>query len=236
MEIIDFHSHILPGIDDGSKSAEQSIAMLRSEAAQGIRHVVATPHFYAMHHKPEEFLQKRDQAEDVLRREMEKYPDLPKVSIGAEVYYFSGIAESQVLPKLAIEGTNYILVEMPMSPWTQRMYKDLENIWRKQDLVPIVAHVDRYIAPLRTYGIPKRLAELPVLVQANAEFFLQRSTKNMALRLLKQGCIHLLGSDCHNLKDRSPNLGQAVTLIDRKLGSRILDAIAEHQTDIFSQK
>ena len=236
MEIVDFHSHILPGIDDGSKSVEQSAAMLQSEAAQGIRHVVATPHFYAQYDKPDAFLQKRAEAESLLRLEMEKHPDLPIVSVGAEVYYFSGIADSQILPKLAIADTNYILVEMPMAPWSERMYKDLESIWRKRDLIPIIAHVDRYIAPFRTYGIPKRLAELPVLVQANAEFFLRHSTKNMALRMLKQGNIHLLGSDCHNLKDRNPNLGEAVELIRQKLGTRVLGAVADYQGDIFPER
>lgn len=235
MDIVDFHSHILPGIDDGSKNVEQSIAMLRAEAKQGIRHVVATPHFYAQHDKPEKFLQRRDEALMLLRREMEKHPDLPRVSVGAEVYYFSGIAESQILEKLTIENTKYILVEMPMPPWTERMYKDLESIWRKQDFIPIIAHVDRYIAPLRTYRIPRRLAELPVLVQANAEFFLQRGTKNMALRMLKHGSIHVLGSDCHNLKDRSPNLGEAVEQIRQKLGMRILSSIADYQADIFPE-
>ena len=62
-KIIDFHSHILPGIDDGSESVEQSIAMLRMEAEQGITHVVATPHFYPRHDTPQRFLQRRKDAD-----------------------------------------------------------------------------------------------------------------------------------------------------------------------------
>ena len=234
MEIMDFHSHILPGIDDGSKSAEQSVAMLQAEANQGIRRVVATPHFYAQHDRPEEFLQKRTQSEKILRREMEKHPDLPEVIIGAEVFYFSGIAESSVLPELRLGDTNYILIEMPTVRWTERMYKDLENIWRKQDLIPVVAHVDRYITPWRTHRIPERLAELPVLVQANGEFFLQRATRSLALRMLKQGKIHLLGSDCHNMEDRSPNLGETVRLIEEKLGPRAIRSICDYQEEVFT--
>ena len=60
--IIDFHSHVLPGIDDGSKSVEQSIAMLKREAEQGITHVVATPHFYPQEDRPEKFLRRREKA------------------------------------------------------------------------------------------------------------------------------------------------------------------------------
>ena len=76
-KLIDFHSHVLPGIDDGSKSVEESIVMLRMAAEQGIRHVIATPHFYARNHSPEEFLEKRNTAEAVLREEMAKYEGLP---------------------------------------------------------------------------------------------------------------------------------------------------------------
>lgn len=233
MSVIDFHSHILPGIDDGSPSVEQSIAMLLAEAAQGIRHVVATPHFYAQHHKPESFLQKRREAEAMLRREMEKYPDLPRLSIGAEVLYFSGISDSAALAELTVDGSEYILVEMPMPPWSERVYKELRDISRKQGLIPIIAHVDRYIAPFRTHGIPKRLAELPVLIQANGEFFLERATKNMALRMMRQGRIHLLGSDCHNLTDRAPNLRQALDVIEGKFGPEIIRYIHDFEDEVF---
>lgn len=235
MALIDFHSHILPAVDDGSKSVEQSVAMLQAEASQGIRHVIATPHFYAQHDQPEKFLQKRAQAEAALRREMEKHPRLPKLSIGAEVLYFGGMADSRILPELTIAGTNYILIELPMPPWSERVYKDLEDVWRKRELTPVIAHVDRYIGPWKTYGIPQRLAELPVLVQANAEFFLQRSTKNMAMQMLKRGYIQLLGSDCHDMKDRSPNLGQAVSLIEKKFGPGMIAHIHAFENEIFPE-
>ena len=83
--IVDFHSHILPGIDDGSESLQESIAMLRTEAAQGIGHVVATPHFYPRYETPEDFLHKRDQAEAVLLSAMKREKGLPQLSVGAEV-------------------------------------------------------------------------------------------------------------------------------------------------------
>ena len=99
----------------------------------------------------------------------------------------------------------------------------------KQGLIPIVAHVDRYIGRFRTFGIPKRLAELPVLVQANAEFFLEKPTSSMALRMLKRNEIHLLGSDCHNLDARKPNLRAALDLIERRMGADPLAAIQKFQ-------
>ena len=65
--VTDFHSHVLPGIDDGSTSVEESIAMLRMAAEQGVRRVIATPHFYPRHDSPEHFLEKRNLAESALR-------------------------------------------------------------------------------------------------------------------------------------------------------------------------
>ena len=229
----DFHSHILPGIDDGSKSLEQSIAMLQMEAQQGIQRVVATPHFYAQSDKPEHFLKRRQEAERLLREEMAKHPDLPRVEIGAEVYYYNGISDTDILSELTIGKTPFILVEMPMSEWTSRMYRELENISIKQNLIPIVAHVDRYIAPFRTNGIPKRLGELPVMVQATASFFEEKRTRCMALRMLKKGQIHLLGSDCHDLKDRKPNLGEVLKLIRRECGSDMIRFLNGNADDVL---
>ena len=227
--IIDFHSHVLPGVDDGSHSLEESIAMLRMEAEQGVSHVIATPHFYPRHDTPEDFLRKRREAEDLLREEMKKHSDLPALSVGAEVYYFPGISNSEAMAELTIDHKKCILIEMPTPPWSDAMYRELEGLYTKQGLIPIVAHVDRYLGRFRTFGIPQRLAELPVLVQANAEFFLQKSTSAMAFRMLKQNSIHLLGSDCHNLDSRKPNLRAALELIERRMGSTPLAAIQESQ-------
>lgn len=231
--VIDFHSHILPDIDDGSASLEQSVAMLQMEAKQGIRHVVATPHFYAQHDKPEHFLKKRAEAEKLLREEMARHKDLPALSVGAEVYYFNGISDSDVLSELTIDKKRYILIEMPLPPWTDRMYRELENIWIKQNLMPIVAHVDRYIAPFYTHGIPEKLERLPVMVQANASFFLEKATRRMAIRMLGKGRIQLLGSDCHNLTDRVPNLGEAIHLIEKKFGPDMISYIQSFQEEVL---
>ena len=107
--ITDFHTHILPGVDDGSRSVEMSVEMLKKMAEQGITRVVAMPHFYAHRDTPNRFLMRRSRAEVALRQEMEKYADLPEIIVGAEVYYFPGMSNSDMLPAMTINGTNYIL-------------------------------------------------------------------------------------------------------------------------------
>ena len=225
MKSVDFHSHILPGIDDGSKTVEQSIAMLTMAAEQGIECVVATPHFYPSYDTPEHFLEKRARAEAELREALQQRTDLPEVIVGAEVYFFRGISQSELLPELTIRGKRCILLEMPPAPWSEDIYRELEEIWDKWGIPPIIAHIDRYIGPFRTYGIPKRLSCLPVLVQANADFFLEKATAGMAMRMLKRDQIQLLGSDCHNLTSRKPNLGDALERIRQKLGQETVDEI-----------
>ena len=231
--ITDFHSHILPGIDDGSRSVEESLEMLRMEAAHGIRRIVATPHFYPRQNAPEEFLERRAESARRLLEAASRESSLPQILLGAEVYFFSGISDCEQLRELTIEKNSYILIEMPMPPWSDRMYRELQDIHYKQGLNPIVAHVDRYIRPFKTYDIPSRLAELPVLVQANASFFRDRFTRSIAMRMLRQGQIHLLGSDCHNLTTRVPNLDQAVQLIEKQLGEEALQWIRSNSDEVL---
>lgn len=233
-QIIDFHSHILPGIDDGSSSVERSIAMLLAERAQGISHVVLTPHFYAHSDSPEHFLSCRAEAEKLLRQAMAEKPELPTLSLGAEVYYFNGLCYSESLPLFAIDGGQYVLIELPMPPYSDRIFRELEWIYEKRGMIPILAHIDRYLAPFHTRSLLERLSTLPVLLQANADFFLTRSTRSLALRMLKKGQIRLLGSDCHDLSGRAPNLGPALDIIRHRLGEEALTPVWQTGEDILS--
>lgn len=231
--IVDFHSHILAGIDDGSRSVEESIAMLRMEAEQGIGCVVATPHFYPRYETPEAFLQKRNRAEAALRSAVQKIGGLPELRIGAEVYYFRGISESDLLPQLTIRGGQCILIEMPPAPWPESVFQELEAIWHRRGITPVIAHIDRYIAPFHTHKLPQRLQQLPVLVQANASFFLEKRTRRMALKMFQKDQIQLLGSDCHNMDSRAPKLGQAVQLIEKCLGPEIFHRMNALEKEIL---
>lgn len=230
---IDFHSHILPGIDDGSKNLEESLALLQMEAAQGVTHVVATPHFYPQHDHPDRFFRRRDNAENLLREAMHDYEGLPNLSVGAEVYYFHGMSDSSVISELTSGSGKCILIEMPQTNWTETMYRELEKIYEKRGIIPILAHVDRYINPLQPRKIFHRLAELPVLIQVNEDFFLNKFTSSLALSLLKKDYIHLLGSDCHNLQSRKPHLDSVLKLIQKRLGPDAISRLFSYGQDFL---
>lgn len=233
--IVDLHTHVLPGVDDGSTSVEESIAMLRATSDCGIKVMTATPHFYAASDTPDAFFQRRQDSLLRLQQAMEKHLGLPEVKTGAEVHYFPGMSDSEILQRLTIADKCCILVEMPHMAWTAGMYEELAQIRSKQGLLPIIAHVERYIGLPQNRGLLEHLEALPVLVQANASFFLNRFTSTKAMRLLRQERVHLLGSDCHNMKSRKPNLGEAVEKIRTHLGQSALDRIAEYQEFVFNQ-
>ncbi len=229
--IADFHSHILPGIDDGSASLDESISLLKAEAAHGIRQVVATPHFYPQHDNPDKFFSRREQAELALREKMSELDGLPELFIGAEVHYFRGISESDILKQLTINGNSCILLEMPMDRWSDAMFNELQEICERQGLTPIIAHVERYLPYLFPQKFLDRLLELPVLIQSNASFFSRKP--GLAMRMMRQGQIHLLGSDCHNLTTRPPNMDAAISRIQKKLGPPALLRIEKFQKTVL---
>ena len=225
MKVVDFHTHILPGIDDGSSSVEESLAMLQMEKEQGASLVVATPHFYPQNDRPEKFLQRRKAAFEQLTEKISPDDKLPQIILGAEVYYFKGLGQWEGLRDFAIENTNYLLLEMPMVKWDSRMYDDIYDIYRSQGLVPIIAHLDRYINIFNVKGVVDNLSELPVAIQANAGFFLDKSSKRLALKLLKNNVINIIGTDCHNIQSRKPNLKAALETIEQQLGEEYIKRI-----------
>lgn len=235
MKVVDFHTHILPAIDDGSSSVEESIALLKEEKEQGIDVVVVTPHFYPQNDRPERFLARRKKAYDALMEKIGSDDNLPQIIQGAEVYYFKGIGQWGGLRDFAIENTNYILLEMPMTKWTDRMYDDIADICRSQGLIPIIAHLDRYINIFNVKGITAKLEELNVVIQANASFFTNKSTRKLALKLLKKYGINILGSDCHNMETRKPNLREAVDIIVNQLGENYIEQINLAENKILSE-
>lgn len=234
MMVADFHTHILPGIDDGSSCVEESLAMLQMEKEQGIDTVVVTPHFYPQEDRPERFLKRRKEAFELLSSKISADDKLPHIIQGAEVYYFKGIGQWDGLKDLAIENTNYLLLEMPMTKWDSRMYDDIYDIYRSQGLIPVIAHLDRYINIFNVKGVLDNLGELPVVVQANASFFLDKSSRRLALKLLKNNVINIIGSDCHNIGTRKPNLGAAVEVIQQQLGAEYIDRIKLTEKKILS--
>lgn len=203
--MIDFHTHILPGIDDGSRTVDESMAMLHTEMEQGVNVVFLTPHYYAEENSPVSFLKKRYHAWRTLEPYVSR--ELPKIRLGAEVQYFEGICAVEDIRHLRIVGTDYLLLEMPFRAWSDRMIGDVLELNDRNEMQIVLAHIERYMAwqkpevwdVLRTSG---------VMMQSNASFFAGWKTRRKAMEMLKKDQIQFLGSDCHNMKNRMPNWDQ----------------------------
>lgn len=217
--MIDFHSHFLPRMDDGSRNVEESLEMLRVSLDQGVDVMAATPHFYAFREDPDSFLERRAAA--FARLPLEDAPH-PKLLLGAEVYYFDGMSNSESLRRLTLEGTRYILIEMPFSRWSDHMVDEVLRLRDRLRLKPYLAHIERYLRAQRGTDYIERFLREGLLIQCNADFFLTRTSARKALRMLRNGQIHLLGSDAHNMAERAPELGDAVELIRAELGDGVL--------------
>lgn len=224
LAMTDFHSHVLPGMDDGSPDAETSLAMLSEMKRQSTASVVATPHFYADREYPDDFLARREKAVAALAPLL-RADQSPVVYLGAEVAYFPGIGETRDLEKLCIKGTRFVLVEMPFSRWTPFVIEDVVSIRERLGLFPILAHIERYFSCFRSTDMA-RLAESNLLLQSNADFFLERQTRRRAVSMLNRSEVHLLGTDSHNMSDRKPNLGEALLSVREKTENDALWRVA----------
>ena len=228
--MIDFHSHILPGMDDGSSSPEESLAMLEVSAEQGVDEIFATSHFYPDEEDPASFLERRAEAYEELTAflaEEAKGVALPRIHLGAEVYYFPGIATCEEIRPLVLGETKMLLVEPPVAPFTRSMLDEIEAIGPNLGLTPVVAHLDRYCHLLRDNSLFSLLSGRKILVQVNASFFLRSSVSEFAMELLREEKFQLLGSDCHNLTSRPPNIGLAADKIRENKCSRYLAILNE---------
>lgn len=222
--MIDIHSHILPKIDDGCSTPEQTNEVLDLMYRQGITTVGATPHFYANWETPAHFLERREEAID---RMIPSENPQPKIILGAEVAYFSGIGICEDLIPLQLGNTKLLLVEMPFADWSDRMIEEICDMPQNLGLIPVLAHVNRYRGKRQFTKHQLKLAKAGVLFQCNGDIFLERFKRNWALKQLKDGFVDFLGSDCHNMDSRPFNLDAAAQVITKRLGARILEELNE---------
>lgn len=223
----DLHTHILPGMDDGACSVEESITMLRMEQEQGVDAVVLTPHFYSNQETAESFLLRRSQSFSELTRLLEQLPEdersaLPTLYLGAEVAWRSELLEKDELPLLCIGQTKNMLVELPFSPWTDATVKQLYELMVCFGITPIIAHLERYLGS-QNPKIVKKLLDLDVPIQISCAAWDGFFERRKAMKLLRSGHSCVIATDCHNCTTRPPDMGGAVRFLKRKAGGTLLE-------------
>lgn len=228
--MIDFHSHFLPKMDDGAKSIEESLEMLRKSKQSGVDTIVSTSHCYAFDGSRDiqSFLRRRKEAyEEVLKALNGREDEFPKIVLGCETHLVPKLSTFPEIKDLCIENTDYLLLEMPSSKWKDEDFEEVYYI-TQLGIKPIIAHIDRYFDMESKFS---ELFSLKLLFQANAEGFIAHDTRKKLAGLFERDALHIMGSDMHNTTSRPPNLAEGFAVLDKKFGreySRYID-LASHK-------
>ncbi len=203
MDRVDFHTHILPNIDDGSNCEKDSYEMLKIEQLNRVKQVIATPHFYPDQLSPHKFTNRRKNSYDRLMTYIsgQNVQNVPDIVLGAEVLLALDTAYMKDLRLLAIENTDYILIELPYMHWKEWVYESIERIRVVHGLIPIIAHVERYISFGNDLEDIYNMMIMPgVLAQVNIESILAFKTRTLCKKLIRNNMAHVIGSDAHRIK------------------------------------
>lgn len=231
--LIEIHSHILPNIDDGSRSIEMSLEMINRLKEQGCKRIVLTPHYYSDTISLDDFLDKRDKAFNALIEALP--PDSPELIPAAEVYISQYLFNNDSIDRLCIGNSKYVLIEHPFSAsFGETDYDRLMNMYCDYGVKPVLAHIERYPALMNDPDIIQDYIDMGCLTQVNIDTFATapRSIKKRIIKYMNNGLIHLIGSDCHNLDSRPPEYEEGVKTIIKKCGEDAIEILMHNANQL----
>lgn len=218
-KVIDIHSHILPGVDDGAANYEMSMQMLRCAANDGISAIILTPHNKPGHrHIP---VSEMDVRVEKLRGMMAEEAIKIELYMGSEVYYRSGMLEKHGKDAvITMAKSRYLLVEFhPLEEYGYirgGIYSLLT-----EGYYPILAHAERYQNVCAEKSGISDLIEMGCYIQVNADSVTGKSgwkARQFVKSILKKGQVHFVATDAHDLKKRAPRLSDCADFIEKKYG------------------
>lgn len=233
--MIDLHTHILPGIDDGAEDEEASGKLLDALVSQGVNKIVFTSHYYGRKRSPRQYLEARAAAfadiKSLIPADVETF-------LGAEVHFSKQMAAANdSLCSLAIGDTRYILLELPFNaPWDRGLWNRLRDFISDTDYIPVIAHVERYQEVRKKPVLLSVLKDMGCLLQVNTGAFLESDGRKLALVLLAHHLVDCLGTDAHNLETRAPDYAAAKSVIEEAGFREAFAKIQENMRLILEDK
>lgn len=232
--MIDIHTHILHGLDDGAKTVEESVLMAMQAVAQGITHVVATPH-----HMNRRF---ETDGQDVRDRVAQLNVILQQKKISLQV---GAGQEIRMYPELlhdldrqeilTLADSAYILLEFPALRCPDGIF-DLMHELQVRGYVPVIAHPERNAELLDNLALVRELVEHGALLQITTHSLLGlfgRKMQAFAMKLCKDRLVHFISTDAHDTRVRGNNLGKVYTMLEAKLGKAICDYWNSNAAAVF---
>ena len=228
-KLTDLHCHILPGIDDGAADLAAATALLKEQKEQGVTQIVFTPHFWSWQKTIHQFARDRYNAAVLLA------PVLDDLGIewgaGAEVRMTDDLLKMDLKP-LNFVGTDYFLLEWPFTQFPLFGREVVDRVW-ETGYTPIFAHIERYDY---FWSNPSRLDEYideGVICQINPGILLKSDSRKYALKMIKDGYVHVLSSDAHSMEKRPPHLKAAYQIVEMNLGRRTAEKLKRNADLIF---
>ena len=223
--MVDIHSHILPEVDDGPKSWDVSVAMCQAAAADGITHMVATPH------ANDRYPYDREHLQGVLERLQEKAGAAPKLSLGCDFHLsYENIQDALIHPKRYVIGnTRYLLVEFSNYGIPQQTSDSFQKLG-DCGMTPVITHPERN--PILRENLQRVVewAEQGCVVQVTGSSFTGfwgEKSLRAATWLLEHQAVHVLATDAHEMQKRIPILSTARDAAAAICGPEIAEALVE---------
>lgn len=233
--MIDIHSHLLFGVDDGSRTLEESVHVIKKLSEVGYTDIILTPHYI----NDSTYVSTREENLDVLKRlkvGLIRNNVNVNLYLGNEIYIDSEIAnllKNNIISSL--NDTKYLLIELPMSGENEIYYDvflDLINMGYKV----ILAHPERYISFQKDFNKVYELKELGVLLQSNVGSILGdygRGAKKTIKRLLKENLITFMGTDIHHNKEEYTFIEKAKKKMGKYLTQNQINNIFENNAKVL---
>lgn len=236
--LIDIHCHILPGVDDGAKSLSESIEMLQLEYEEGVRMIIATPHYRprmfecSMETIQQQYLQVKDAAKNV--------GEGMEVFLGCEHHAYIEMTDDLLeKQRVTMAESDYVLTEF--SEYSEfrfireRIYDLLSNGFE-----PIIAHAERYKCLVENVKLIPELIQMGAFIQVNAGSITGddgRKVKSFCKKLMKNDFLHFIGTDGHDVKERPPHMAACAAYMEKKMGAEYTRRIlVENPSRILNSK
>ena len=223
--MIDIHSHILPGVDDGAQTIEESLDLAREAVREGIHKIIATPHHKngKYENRKLEIIGKVSELNEILKIEEIPLEVLP----GQETRIYGEIIQEYKLGEIVTlnDGGNYLFIELPSAHvprYTEQLLVDIQF----ERLTPIIVHPERNQELLRNPDILYHFVKNGALTQVTAASVsgaFGKTIQNFSMQLVEYNLTHFIASDAHHIKSRSFKMNEAFDVIEKKFGVDWID-------------
>ena len=224
--IYDIHTHIIPMVDDGSGSLEESLAIIKSEVGQGVSGIVFTPHFRkGMFEPPEEKISAN--YSELLTEVKKEFPGL-QIGLGCEFHAIMDLEEELEKRRFStINDGSCVLLEFS-GRHSKSFLKERTETTMRLGYLPILAHIERYPVFYEAPELIDSLRRIGVRMQVNADSVLGlegRAVRKFTRNLLKKEKVDFIASDVHNMTDRASHIGACADFVKKKYGSDYAERI-----------